>query len=388
MPPVSELDRKEIAVQLLSMDVDEDYLSPQREVVPSTLALAAAPEIPFPDELQPMPQVLEEEPSPDDPLPKADVAVITWTVAEHRALADVLTPGYPAKSWYRYTRNYDAYKPKIRSGAPADKGHRLGTYFRTKVGDKTVLCFKSELHLHQDSIEDPNKPGTATLPVKDLFHQMIKEVQPKWFLTAGTAGGTYGDHCLGDVTVTRAAKFRLNEEFRNEPFAGHIYRSEWEIPTTRFDECLGIMKGFSRNLVEPAFAPPTKRYQFAGGPIPPPSNTPHIRMEGTGGIPEFHPILTTDSFEFGTSANHLEKEGIAVEMGDAVLGMVADELGDAAPKWGVIRNLSDPQINGDLPSQPRLINMQTHWAVWYYETYGYWTSLMGGLVTWAVIAGL
>jgi hypothetical protein len=32
--------------------------------------------------------------------------------------------------------------------------------------------------------------------------------------------------------------------------------------------------------------------------------------------------------------------------------------------------------------------MQAHWAVWYYEKYGYWTSVNGALACWAVIAGL
>ncbi|MFZ0219830.1 MAG: hypothetical protein WAL30_06460 [Candidatus Aquirickettsiella sp.] len=48
MPPVSAQDRKEIAVQLLTMGADDDYLSPQREVTPPTLA--SLPAIPFPDE--------------------------------------------------------------------------------------------------------------------------------------------------------------------------------------------------------------------------------------------------------------------------------------------------------------------------------------------------
>ncbi len=384
--PEQELDRRQIAAQLLSAGADDDYLSPQREVSP--VGLAAALQIPFPDGLEPVAQPLDNEPDPTDELPRADVAVITWTVAEHRALADALTPGYPAKTWYRYTRNYDAYRPKIRPGAPADKGRRLGTYFVTKIGKKTVLCFKSELHLNQDSIESQEHPGTATLPVKDLFHQMIQEIQPGCFLTVGTAGGAYSDHCLGDVAVTRGAKFRLNDEFRNEPFNGKQYRSDWTMPTVRFCDALDLMKPYSQNLVEPAFAPPTKRYPFSGKPVPPPENTPHIHLDGLDGIPEFHPILTTDFFEFGTSANRLDKEGIAVEMGDAVLGLVADELGSRAPNWGVIRNLSDPVINADLPSKPRAINMQTHWAVWYYETYGYWTSLMGALATWGVVAGL
>jgi hypothetical protein len=104
-------------------------------------------------------------------------------------------------------------------------------------------------------------------------------------------------------------------------------------------------------------------------------------------MPAFHPVLTTDYFEFGTSANHLDQQGCAVEMGDAALGLLCSELEDP-PHWAIVRNLSDPQINGDLPTTPSRLNMQVHWAVWYYEIYGYWTSISGALATWAIIAGL
>ena len=43
-------------------------------------------------------------------------------------------------------------------------------------------------------------------------------------------------------------------------------------------------------------------------------------------MPEFHPILTTDYFEYGTTTNHLDVEGAAVEMGDAALGLACSEL--------------------------------------------------------------
>ena len=46
-------------------------------------------------------------------------------------------------------------------------------YFVTKINGKTVLCFKSELHLNQDGIRSTVKPGTSTLPVKDMFNQII-----------------------------------------------------------------------------------------------------------------------------------------------------------------------------------------------------------------------
>ena len=67
-------------------------------------------------------------------------------------------------------------------------------------------------------------------------------------------------------------------------------------------------------------------------------------------MPEFHPILTTDYFEYGTTANQLDGEGAAVEMGDAVLGLACQELAHP-PHWAIVRNMSDPVINGDLPAK-------------------------------------
>jgi hypothetical protein len=84
----------------------------------------------------------------------------------------------------------------------------------------------------------------------------------------------------------------------------------------------------------------------------------------------------------------LEQQGAGVEMGDAVLGMACEEINNP-PKWVVVRNLSDPQINADLPDGPgRELNIQTAWAVYYYRKYGYWTSVNSALCSWAIIAGL
>ena len=108
--------------------------------------------------------------------------------------------------------------------------------------------------------------------------------------------------------------------------------------------------------------------------------------------------MTLDFCEFGTSSNGLEQEGCGVEMGDAVLGMVVDEMKQQGaahvPNWLVIRNASDPQINGDLPDRDnmavpeemsRALNRQAHWAVWYYEAYGYWTSVNSAIAVWAML---
>jgi hypothetical protein len=302
----------------------------------------------------------------------------------------------------------DHYLPQIRDRAPARRSDRLGSYFRTEVAGRSILCFKSELHLNQDSIRTGD--GTATLPVKDLFRQIIDEVQPSLVITVGTAGATFPPHrsvsvagmsCppheLGDVMITRGARFRLQREFKNEDFASASYRCEsFVIPTSRLDAARELLALHAAKLAEPAFAAPHDKYPWTGPLIPGFANSPDFKIDGVD-FPAFHPILTTDFFEFGNSVNGLEHEGCGVEMGDAVLGMVVEELkaeGGHAPDWLVIRNASDPQINGRLPDRDtpgvptqmqRQLDMQVHWAVWYYETYGYWTSVNSAIAVWAMV---
>jgi hypothetical protein len=377
--------RKGLARLVIEQGAVPADLAPEPDLA-TEATLTADLGIQFPDGLAPVPQPIDPEPSPDDPVPTADVVVVTWTVAEVNALADVLTPGHGRNSWYRYARGFEQnYRARIRQGAPALAANRLGSYFPTRIGDTSVLCVKSELHLNQDGVATGD--GTATLPVKDFFAQLIDEAKPKVVITTGTSGGVAADQALGDVVITRGAKFRLHDEFRNEPFNDQTYTSDWTIPTTHFAAAQELMKGYADRLVEPGFLPPTVRYGYDGPLLENnPPNVPTILLDGDA-FQAFLPVLTTDFFEFGTSTNGLDQEGCAVEMGDAVLGLLCSELPDP-PRWVVVRNLSDPQINGNLQTTPSRLNMQAHWAVWYYEVYGYWTSVTGALTNWAIIAGL
>lgn len=387
-------ERKRLARMLLSLDrtPEDDSLFPQPTAAEA--GLLADLGIQFPADLAPVPQPFKAVPSPGNSLPKADVVVITWTVAERDGMADVLSPGYPGKSWYRYNRRYaEFYDERIRPGAPSKKGQILGTYMPIEIAGRKVLLFKSELHLNQDGIQDlpHGAPGNATLPVKDLFKQIIEETEAGHVLTVGTCGGIQLEHDLGDVLVTRAARFHCRDEFKNAPFNNKTYKSDWSLPTGQFSKAEQLMQGFADKLVEPIFGPPTKRHNgnfVINRPYMP--SIIHEKGAGVNKIPIFHPILSTDFFEFGTSANaaELAAMGCGIEMGDAALGLAAEELGATAPKWAVIRNISDPQINADLTKSPGQLNMQSHWAVWYYEAFGYWTSIMSALTTWAVIADL
>lgn len=378
-------DRKEIARYLLSRGLDPTQLTPDEARLTAAVEQVAAP-IPFPDGLAPAPHPVEPTPTPDDPLPRADVVVITWTVDELAGLARVFSRGVSPAHWHRYARNFADFEPNIRPHAPAASSGRLGSYLPVTLGGTRVLAMKSELHLNQDGVKTGE--GTATLPVKDFFTQIIQETQASLVLTIGTAGSVFDQFELGDVVVTRAAKFRLQDEFRNEDFNGETFTSDWALPTARLGEAQTLMQSFSDQVVEPPFAPPTKHFPFSQPPIQAPAHTPEIRLEAGGrDMPEFHPILTTDYFEYGTSANRLDREGAAVEMGDAALGLACTELPNP-PHWAVVRNMSDPVINGDLPAKQFHLNEQTTWAVGYYTAYGQWTSTLGALTTWGLIAGM
>ena len=304
----------------------------------------------FPAGLAPEPTLLDPAPASDAPLPRADYLVVTWTVAELSALADVLTPGISRTSWHPYDRNFATdYLPKIRSGAPARAAQRLASYCPTRV-DKSVLCIKSELHLNQDGIS-PGQ-GLATMPVADLFKQMIEEVQPTLVITTGTAGATYADHALGDVMITRAAKFRLRREFRNEPFADSLYISGFHRPDGHV-RCRGRAGRPRRQAHGPRLRrphnplPPAGRKPGAARPGQPPAA--QARRPGLPGLPSHphHRLLRVRDVDKRPCPGWF-----GVEIGDAALGMVCDELGADAPRWLVVRNASDPQINGSLPTPP------------------------------------
>ena len=249
---------------------DEDF-RPRQLAAPMLMADVS---LPFPASPKPQPRPLAIEPDPSDGLPQADVLVVTWTVAEVEALADVLTPGNNRNNWYRYAKKFQDYLPEIRQGAPARKAPRLGSYFPTRIGNTDVLCVKSELHLNQNGIKTGD--GQDTLPVKRFFRQMIDEVKPSLVITVGTDGATLPPDRtvnvggmqrppreLGDVMITRGAKFRLSQEFRNEPFAQKSFRCETlQLPIGRLNAAKDLLAVHAAKLTEPNFGPPHKKFQM------------------------------------------------------------------------------------------------------------------------------
>jgi hypothetical protein len=110
--------------------------------------------------------------SPNSPLPRADVLVVTWTVDEGHALSRVLTPGKDSRNdYFSYTHNFSAISKKMRKGCPAIEAKRLGAYWTTTIGKQSVVVFKSDSRMSQDGPQLPNI---------DVWHQIIQEVRLSW----------------------------------------------------------------------------------------------------------------------------------------------------------------------------------------------------------------
>ena len=94
-------------------------------------------------------------------------------------------------------------------------------------------------------------------------------------------------------------------------------------------------------------------------------------------------MVTTDFFGFDTSDDHYKLQGLGdvSEMGDAVLGLVAAEMGASAPRWLAVRNVSDPQIKAE-----GTLKQQAALAAQIYKGFGRWSSVCSAITCWAAIA--
>src|SRR5215470_5693917 len=292
--------------------------------------------------------------SGDGPLPRADVLVVTWTVDEGHALSRVLTPGKDSRNDYvSYTHNFSSISKKMRSGCPAILAKRLGAYWTTTIGKKSAVVFKSDSHMSQDGPKLPNI---------DVWRQIIQEVRPTLVITTGTAGGIGKEFEVGDVIVSPIVRFDCNTKFKKEPFAQAHYSSSaakaanFAIARTLFKANAGQLPKDNQRLPKIVRVPPNG-------------------LDAS--------VVTTDFFGFDTSDNHYKLQGLGdvSEMGDAVLGLVSSEMGNKAPRWVAVRNVSDPQIKaeGTLEDQAKV-------AAQIYKGFGRWSTVCSAIVCWALIA--
>ena len=290
--------------------------------------------------------------------------VVTWTVDEGHALSRVLTPGKDLREDYvPYTHNFATLSRDMSKGAPAIEAKRLGTFWTTTIGGKSVLVFKSDSHLSQDTFK--HLPADGSLPNAELWKQIIEETQPKLVLTTGTAGGIGKQFEVGDVIVSPVVRFDSRGWLKKTAFRDAHYASA-AAQRKFFAEARTLFKANASQL--------------------PPDNSRAPKIVVASPKASAASVVTTDFFGFDTSDNHYELQGLGdvSEMGDAVLGMVAQSMGDSAPPWLAIRNVSDPQIKADGTT----LKQQAQMAATIYKAYGRWSSVCSAIVCWAAIAAL
>ena len=288
------------------------------------------------------------------PLPRADVLIVTWTVDEGHALSRVLTPGKDSRNdYFPYTHNYAAISRKMRAGCPARLAKRLGAYWRTTIGGTSAVVFKSDSHMSQDGPKLPNV---------DVWRQIIDEVQPKLVITTGTAGGIGKQFEVGDVVVSPIVRFDCLSKFKLEPFHAAHYSNS--MPKTKY------------------FAQAKTLFKANAGQLPK-DNTRQPQIVRVSTTDLASSVVTTDFFGFDTSDNHYRLQGLGdvSEMGDAVLGLVASKMGNKAPRWIAVRNVSDPQIKAE-----GTLKQQSALAAQIYKGFGRWSTVCSAIVCWALVA--
>jgi nucleoside phosphorylase len=345
----------DLSRHIIMFDRDDPSTYSPQTLPPATIMGAATREpIPWPED-PPTPQPLAKKPSAAAALPKCEYVIVTWTVEEARCLADTLTPGFPSKTaWYNYAHKFQSeYASLIRKGAPAAQSKRLGSYFVTSIAGKNVLCMKSELHMSQDG---------PKLPIAKLWKQIIAEAKPKLIITTGTAGGIGAGLELGDVVVASAVRFDCQKTFKKSSFHDSVYQTS-AVQQTSYLEAEKLFAANAPHLPQASRLPQIFTKPVAAATVP--------------------DVVTTDFFAFDDSSNTFGLQGLgaAVEMGDAVLGMVIGELGSSAPAWAAIRNASDPQIDDTGLTLKEAANK----AGQIYERYGYWTTIPSAITCWATV---
>ncbi|HXJ94703.1 MAG TPA: hypothetical protein VMT20_17805 [Terriglobia bacterium] len=330
----------------------------------------AIAQIPWPSGLQPEPDSTFTYNGKDAVLSPAEFVIFTWTSAEANAMSAVMTPGSWAMppsgvsgGWYVYANQWEAkYAGRFTPKSPAQEAPYIGKFMPILIGGRKVLLMKSNFHLARDN---------ASMPVKDMFKQVIEQTQAKLVITSGTAGAIGPKLALGDVMAANTARFKLDGTFKNMPFNNQSFSSGYVIPTT--GQLANIAKLIAPN------APPIKQARTAyPAAVKPFTRNPQVftaaNPESQVGEPPV--IVTTDKFEFDTKQNsfQLQGKGAMIEMDDAVLGLAVQEMGSPV-KWLAIRNASDPQM----PTKDANLSSDI------YEQYGYWTSVVSALASWACV---
>src|SRR5258708_30322058 len=131
--------------------------------------------------------------------------------------------------------------PSMPADLPQDlpRNRTLSSVMPILISGRKVLLFKSNFHLARDN---------ASMPVKDMFKQVIEQTQAKLVITSGTAGAIGTKLILGDVVIANTARFKLDGTFKSIPANNQSFSSGYVVPTN------GQLAGIS-SLISPNVPP-------------------------------------------------------------------------------------------------------------------------------------
>jgi nucleoside phosphorylase len=307
--------------------------------------------IPFPAGLAP--EWIGTVTKPEDPLPAADVVVMTFTAAEKYALADTLTPGYHYTTWKPYTHEWDAFELHLTDRSPAHEEQALGSYALVTINGKRVLLFGSNLHPATDDV---------TMPLRALWRQIITETGCQLAIDTGTAGGVGPDVVEGDVLVTSTVQLNYTKLFKDEAFAHERLESTPYTP--------GPHLALAASTLIPVNA---KRLS----PIA--TRLPVVHTEGND--------ESVDYFAFAAPGDpygvvKADPEAVMEEMDLGALALACRDLDEHAPCWLSIRCASDPEVKAGTLKEEKAEADEI------YEDDGCCAALGSDLCCWAVIADM
>jgi nucleoside phosphorylase len=331
-----------------------------------------------------------------DPLPRADVVIITWTTAEWSALDHVfLASNAPRSStdseWQKTWRPYARGAAKYTAGP--ESGQLWGCFQLVRIVDQSlrpwqVLLFKSNAHLaHAPWID-----GLST-----MLRCILEDAKPDRIYSIGTAGGARLRQSLGDAVVTNAAVLTLQHpQNSGDADNGNAFRCPTWFPTA------GLSRKMEKSLLFPMDRIVTEaalqqlfaqlKAKHAGD-----ANFEGITLAdlvndalnpGQLGQPRVlqmkdAPVLTTD-FYFIADGSDGDTYSF-MEMDDAV---IAREAQRAGVRYAFVRNVSNSVVDARTQGgQAISASIRSDWSGALYQHCGFHTSYNGALATWATIAG-
>ncbi|MAD46618.1 MAG: hypothetical protein CMI02_19060 [Oceanospirillaceae bacterium] len=317
-------------------------------------------------------------------LPDADIAVITWTVAEWSALDHVFlnsdtSRGHEAEEW---RDNWLSYWPVGTS----EEEEPLLYYQLVTTGSGSnatrILLVKSEVHL----AHPPYITG-----VTQLTETIIRESGVKTIISTGTAGGATVNQPLGDVVLTTQAHIELEKSentghctYNKTTVTGADIFNRYKPDSDGVKQLmLPLAEVWNESAVTKSLAEVNERSgtsYTAADLVNKPLQPDNLKDNQITPAMDT-PLLTTD-FYFIADGGTAEQYCF-LEMDDAVIGHTCQQAGVG---FGFIRNVSDPVVvTTDAQGKAIPPSVREDWSGIVYTLCGFYTTYNSALTCWSAL---